>query len=74
MAFVDEAAVVNAQPAAGQLSRYVLASTGLDLRLNSDNGLKLQLDIARALEDGNLASFGTKQGDWRAHVRLTKNF
>lgn len=74
MAFVDEAAVVNAQPAAGQLSRYVLASAGLGLRFNSDNGLKLQLDIARALEDGNLASFGTKQGDWRAHVRLTKNF
>lgn len=74
LAFVDQAQLQVVQPSVGQASDTSLAGAGVGLRVSGPRGTGLQLDLARALVDGDPNGGGTHKGDWRAHVRLSMEF
>lgn len=74
LAFVDEAILQTLQPGLNEPARLSLAGTGVGLRLNGTRGLNLQMDAARALTHGSVASGGTSRGAWRVHTRLGVEF
>jgi len=52
----------------------LLRGTGAGLRLSGPKGLSMDLDVARAVDDGGTASNNTKSGDVRVHSRLVWEF
>ena len=73
LGFVDEAMLQTLQPdtANGQAGHTALVGLGGGVRLAGPQGLGLQMDVARALRDGDVSGGGTRKGDWRLHARLT---
>ena len=65
LAFIEAARLKTLQPVAPQAGRGSLAGTGVGLRLTAPRGLSLELDLARALVDGD----STRAGDSRLHAR-----
>lgn len=72
--FVDAATLRTKNAGVGQADTVTLASLGFGLRLQAPRGLNMQMDAARALRDGDVASGGTRTGDWRIHGRLAAEF
>ena len=71
LGFVDEAMVQTLQPATGQAGHSSLVGLGGGVRMSGPNGLGVQLDVARALRNGDVSGGGTRKGDWRLHARMT---
>jgi hemolysin activation/secretion protein len=74
LAFVDEAILQTIQPGLNEPARASFAGTGVGLRVNGLRGQSLQLDVARALINGNVTNGGTSRGAWRVHARLGVEF
>lgn len=73
LAFTDGAWVQNLPPIQA-VSQARLWSVGGGMRWLGPRGLGLNMDVARALLDGDTTARGTRRGDWRAHVRLYTEF
>ncbi|MBC7727079.1 MAG: ShlB/FhaC/HecB family hemolysin secretion/activation protein [Microbacteriaceae bacterium] len=65
LAFIEAARLKTLQPVAPQRPEVSLAGTGFGLRLTAPRGLSLELDLARALVDGD----STRAGASRLHAR-----
>jgi hemolysin activation/secretion protein len=65
LAFIEAARLKTLQPLAPQRAQVSLAGTGIGLRLTAPRGLSLELDLARALVEGDT----TRAGDHRLHAR-----
>jgi hemolysin activation/secretion protein len=70
LAFYEGARLVTMQPVYPQPQTHLLRGTGVGLRVEGGHGLSLDLDVARAIDDGDL----TRAGDIRLHSRLLWNF
>lgn len=77
LGFTDWAWLRVQQPLPQQEARFRLGSYGAGLRLRDASGLRLSLDLARALRDGAESATGeprTRAGDTRLHVKLSYEF
>ena len=74
LVFADSAVLHVIDAGLGESSRYRLGSFGTGLRLSGPRGMSLSFDLARALSDGDVAGGGTREGDWRAHLRWVMEF
>ena len=70
VAFYEGARLRTLQPVFPQPTYQLLRGAGIGLRVTGDRGLSFDLDLARALEDGDL----TRAGDTRVHSRLLWSF
>lgn len=51
-----------------------LLGAGAGLRLQGPRGLGMDMALARALRNGDVAAGGTRSGDWRLHANLVLEF
>lgn len=70
LTFFEAAALRTLQPLFPQPEHYRIRGVGVGLRLVGPYGLGLDLDLAKALDDGQT----TKAGDFRVHSRLVWDF
>jgi len=70
VAFFEGARLHTLEAAYPQPSFRLIRGTGIGLRLSGPIGTSLDVDLARALDDGET----TKAGDYRLHARLMLNF
>jgi len=73
LAFTDGAWVQNQAPIQ-TLAQARLWSVGAGMRWQGPRGVGFNMDLARALIDGDKSARGTQRGDWRAHARLFSEF
>lgn len=70
LGFFDAADLRTLQPLFPQPEHYRIRGVGIGLRLIGPAGLGLDLDLAKALDDGQT----TRAGDFRVHSRLVWDF
>jgi len=70
VAFFEGARLYTYDAAYPQPSYRLIRGTGVGLRLSGPIGTSLDIDLARALDNGDT----TKSGDYRLHARLMLNF
>ena len=66
LAFYDYGSVTNNDPLPGELAHFVLASTGLGLRLSYAKSFSLRFDVANILKPAP----NREEGSWRASAAL----